>query len=301
VHLDLAPIRHQANGAIGSATPAELVTFAHAALFSPALSTLAAALNKVYLSNFTGLTTKTLQKYPPQSVPMVKGHLRQTRQNQCSTKPTTATKPTPEPPSSEPIDLQDNFPSSETPNIKTQQCYTAVMETTGQIHSEQTGRFVVPSSTGNNYLLIVYDYNSNAILAEPMRTPTSASIIKVYQAVHARLSKSFYFGQDSNASITNVLPNTRNSCARNASITSLFLLAVINATPRNAPSKPSRIILLLDCAILINIYGISLWGKRNSLSTYFAVPAHSLTYPPMLPCMVRLISIAHCWRHLAFM
>jgi hypothetical protein len=39
------PTPPAANAAIGSATPAELVAFAHAALFSSALSTLEAALN----------------------------------------------------------------------------------------------------------------------------------------------------------------------------------------------------------------------------------------------------------------
>jgi hypothetical protein len=77
---------HQANGAIGSDMPAELVTFAHATLFSPALSTLQKALDKGYISNFPGLTTSSLRKYPPRSIPMVKGHLKQTRQNQRSTK-----------------------------------------------------------------------------------------------------------------------------------------------------------------------------------------------------------------------
>ena len=190
--LNLTPVHpqamHQANGAIGSATPAELVTFAHATLFSPALSTLQKALDKGYISNFPGLTTSSLRKYPPRSIPMVKGHLKQTRQNQRSTKAKT-TKSPPAPFPSDPILLDDAFPKSETPNVKTHKCYTGVMETTGQIYSDQTGRFVVPSNTGNNYLLIVYDYDSNAILAEPMRTRTSASIITAYKTVHARLCK----------------------------------------------------------------------------------------------------------------
>jgi hypothetical protein len=40
------PVNHSALATIGSAAPAELVTFAHAALFSPALSTLHLALSK---------------------------------------------------------------------------------------------------------------------------------------------------------------------------------------------------------------------------------------------------------------
>jgi hypothetical protein len=72
--------------AIGSATPAECVAFAHASLFSPALSTLATALQKGYINNFPGLSLATLKKHPPQSTAMVKGHLDQTRKNVGSTK-----------------------------------------------------------------------------------------------------------------------------------------------------------------------------------------------------------------------
>ena len=84
--------------AIGSATPAELVAFAHAALFSPAPSTLAIALKKGFVQYFPGLTEKTLAKYPPRSYAMVKGHMDQTRKNQNSTKT-----------ANEPSDLEDDF------------------------------------------------------------------------------------------------------------------------------------------------------------------------------------------------
>jgi len=50
------PTTHKANAAMGSATPAELVAFAHTALFSPALSTLAKALRRRHLPEFAGLT-----------------------------------------------------------------------------------------------------------------------------------------------------------------------------------------------------------------------------------------------------
>ncbi|KAI2496640.1 hypothetical protein MHU86_17843 [Fragilaria crotonensis] len=62
-----------------SATPAELVAFAHAALFSPALSTLTKALDRGYLPQCMGLTSQALRKHPPHSVATIKGHLDQTR------------------------------------------------------------------------------------------------------------------------------------------------------------------------------------------------------------------------------
>jgi hypothetical protein len=87
-HLDLPSASHQANAAIGSASPADLVAFAHAAMFLPALSTLAQAQSNGYLSNFPGLSSAVLCKYPPQSAPMIKGHLDQVCQNTQSTKMT---------------------------------------------------------------------------------------------------------------------------------------------------------------------------------------------------------------------
>ena len=136
----------------------------------------------------------TLKKYPPHSVTMIKGHLDQERKNQQSTKSVPAspglnqaaakTQPT--------DDTEDtaNFPTSDPGNARTHLCYAAVVdpsEVSGQIHSDQTGKFVVASSAGNNYVLVVYDYDSNAILVEPMRSRTGPCILAAYQTVHARL------------------------------------------------------------------------------------------------------------------
>jgi hypothetical protein len=83
--LPTKSIDTEANDAIGSATAPELVAFAHAAIFSPALSTLATALDKGYIPNFPGLSSRTLQTHPPQSAAMIKGHLDQARKKQRST------------------------------------------------------------------------------------------------------------------------------------------------------------------------------------------------------------------------
>jgi len=49
----------------------------------------------------------------------------------------------------------------------THACYTALMEPMGQTYMDLMGKFVAASSNGNDYILIIYDYNSNAILATP--------------------------------------------------------------------------------------------------------------------------------------
>jgi hypothetical protein len=141
----VSPTEHASMTAIGSATPAQLVAFAHATLFSPALSMLGLALNKGYLTNFPGLTAKTLRKYPPQSFPMVKGHLDQTQKNQATTKQK------PESANTNDDGNDDVFPTSTSSSERSHHCYATIMEPTGQIYTDQTGRFVQASSNGNNY------------------------------------------------------------------------------------------------------------------------------------------------------
>jgi hypothetical protein len=193
-HCDSNDVKYACNAAIGSATAAELVAFSHAALYSPALSTLEQALEREFLTSFPGLTKKSLRKHPPQSIPMVKGHLDQSRQNIKSTKPkppkAKPTKPTvPTPINNVSDEDKDFFPDQEKDFKRTHDCFTAIMETTGQIYTDQTGRFVCPSSSGNNYIMICYDYDSNSILAEPLKDRKAKSILAAYKKIHARLCK----------------------------------------------------------------------------------------------------------------
>ncbi len=187
---------HVALAAIGSATPAKLVALAHATLFSPALSTLQTALQKGYLTNFPGLTDPLLRKHPLQSIAMVKGHLDQTRMNYASTKQ----------PLSDPATEDEPFPSTTT-NECCHHCYMAIMEPTGQIYTDQTRKFVQPSSSGNIYLLTLYDYDSNSILAEPL--PTQSGTLAKPSLLPVKASTKNYavlvYGSNSNALTMNAL------------------------------------------------------------------------------------------------
>jgi hypothetical protein len=46
--------------------------------------------------------------------------------------------------------------------------YAATLET-NQIYSDLTGRFPTTSLSGNKYILILYDYDSNSVLSAPMK------------------------------------------------------------------------------------------------------------------------------------
>lgn len=91
----------------------------------------------------------------------------------------------------EPEDDNDRYPEplSGTP---THQCFAATFSpnyTTGQIYTDQTGKFMVPGSSGATQLFVLYDYDSNSIHAEPMNIKSSAEIIRAYTKVYNRLKK----------------------------------------------------------------------------------------------------------------
>jgi hypothetical protein len=132
----------------------------HAAMFSPVFNTLYKALVKGYITNVPGLSAKALKKYPPFSVASIKGHLDQIRQNVRSTKQS----------SDRDEDNDDLFRIQLTTNESNtaHMCYTTTFEPTGKMYTDQTGNFKYTSNRGNNLLVIAYDYDSNAILAEPV-------------------------------------------------------------------------------------------------------------------------------------
>jgi len=137
------PPTHQCQLAIGTDTVADLVAFAHAALFSPTLSTLQEALWCHHLPEFARLTLVHLCHLPPKSLAMHQGHLDQSWQNQSSTKCTDDV-------------TDDHFPPTPVDGHKTHACFAAIIEPLGQIYTNQTGKFPTPSSAGNNYIMVLF-------------------------------------------------------------------------------------------------------------------------------------------------
>jgi hypothetical protein len=70
--------------------------------------------------------------------------------------------------------------------IKTQFVYAATIDA-GQIYTDQTGRFPVVSSKGNKYIMILYDYDSNAILAKPIKYRTAPELLRAFQVMEQKL------------------------------------------------------------------------------------------------------------------
>jgi hypothetical protein len=84
----------------------------------------------------------------------------------------------------------DMNPISNTPNTRTHYCYAAIIDlTTGQVYTDQTRCFPIPSSKGNNYRFVLYDCDSNEIEGEPKKNRTGPAIIAAYKTVFRWLKR----------------------------------------------------------------------------------------------------------------
>ena len=160
-----------------------MVSYHHASLFSPTLSTLKQALKKNFVTGFPGLDGTSLTKHPPHPEAMLKGHLDQNRKNVKSTQKSPHDTSASE--TDETIEMMYPTPD-DNHNERTHFVYAATAAP-GTMYSDITGKFVSPSSNGNNYLLLVYDFDSNNILPVPMKNRTKESHRKAYEIAHKKL------------------------------------------------------------------------------------------------------------------
>jgi hypothetical protein len=188
---DTVPLPASANSAYHQPSQKKLVRFLHAAAGSPVPSTWIAAIQKEHYATWPGLTDDLIRKHLPKSVATVKGHLDQQRQNIRSTKPNPpkpanntsipSLAPNASPPKS---DDTDCHPTSDVPNQRTYTIYAASIDIRGEIATDLTGRFPTTSYQGHKYILIVYDYDSNAILVEPMKNRSAQEHLRAYNILY---------------------------------------------------------------------------------------------------------------------
>ena len=96
--------------------------------------------------------------------------MHQGRQNVQSTQPTAS----------------DLTPSE--PNNRFNLVFTKTITITGKISTDQTGRFPVTSSRGNKYIMILFNHDSNAILAEPLKLRSDAELVSATTKLHLYFS-----------------------------------------------------------------------------------------------------------------
>jgi hypothetical protein len=161
-------LRHTANSVYELTKQRDIVRYLHQAACNPVPSTWIPAIDAGFFATWPGLTTTLVRKHLPKSLATLQGHLRQEQQGKRSTQP--------------------KFTTTDEPKERTNWVYMKPIEVTGKIFSDQTGRFPVTSSRGNKYVMIVYDYDSNAILAEPLKSRNEVELLRAYTKIHTELS-----------------------------------------------------------------------------------------------------------------
>ena len=64
-----------------------------------------------------------------------------------------------------------------------------IIKLNGTISTDQTGRFPIVSQKGNSYTMVMYNYDSNAILAEGCKDRTAPELEVLYDKLYTRLTK----------------------------------------------------------------------------------------------------------------
>ena len=169
---------HTCNAIILSeTTKKDLAQFHHAPLGFPVKSTFLNAIDAGFLASFPGLNKKLVTKHLPKSITSHCGHMDQERKNLQSTKNKTDSAP----------DVPAPSPAIHT-NIHICAVVSATDETyTDKIYSNLTGKFPVQSNLGNKYVLIIYNYDANAIIAEPLKDRTVGEIARGHQVIYMYL------------------------------------------------------------------------------------------------------------------
>ena len=73
-------------------------------------------------------------------------------------------------------------------NVRTHSVFAKTMSVSGRVFSDQTGRFPHTSSRGTKYVMIFYDYNSNSILADPIKCSSERELTRAFANLSQHLT-----------------------------------------------------------------------------------------------------------------
>ena len=160
-----------------SQTKTELAKYLHATCWSPPPSTFINAIRNGNFVTWPGLTPALIRNHLHKSLATAKGHLDQEQKNLQSTK----------------IRIKQEDESSDyapSYHSKTQNCFAILTDfhELKKAYLDLTGKFPHKSSRGNQYFLVVYDYDSNAILVKPLKSRQAAEIREAWLKMHKKLA-----------------------------------------------------------------------------------------------------------------
>jgi hypothetical protein len=190
--------------------------------------------------------------------------------------------------------------------IKTQYVYAATIDA-GQIYMDQTGRFPVVSSKGNKHIMVLYDYDSNAILAKPIKDRTAPELLNAFQFMEqelvsrglkpklmkldneaSTLLKDYLYQQDITFQLVPPYSHRRNSAERAIRSFKDHLIAGLCSTDKSFPMHLwDRI--LPQAVITLNMLRTSRINPKLSAATHL-FGQYDFNRAPLAPPGTRIIA-----------
>ena len=163
-------------------TKADLASFLHGAMGSVAPSTWIKGIRNNQFTTWPGLTEKLVKKKLIPTIATAEGHLALQSTKKKKNKQTSVSVP----------ENNDNFPPLlDFLNVKTHEAlYFLTTSNDPRAYTNLSGKFPIQSSRGNNYVLVAYHYNANAILNQPLKNRQEKSIVDAWTILNTRFAKS---------------------------------------------------------------------------------------------------------------
>jgi hypothetical protein len=121
------------------------------------------------------LTECNINKHYPETSETSKGHMNQTCKNVRSTEAKRT-----------PLETCDTL---QLHGKKVRDIYMTMYDVRETMFSDQTGQFPMRLQSGNKYIMVLVEINSNAILVEPMKSRKDAEMIRAYNTLLLQLKR----------------------------------------------------------------------------------------------------------------
>ena len=155
-----------------------LVWYFHAAAGFRVRTTWLKAIKMGNYHTWPGLTLDNATAYFPLANKTIKGHIVQSRQGICSTKPKIPQRPIPETsPGESPLH-----------STRSRELHMHKLNIS-KFCTAYTGRFPIRTRSGNQYLMVAYHCDTNAILVSPLKTRKDKHILESYKYIMTRLRR----------------------------------------------------------------------------------------------------------------
>ena len=163
-------VEPQINIILLDGTMSDTLNFLYLIMVSPRKTTLLNAIQKNNHSTWPFFTENNIANFLPDSIPTALGHQYRTQKNSQSTQ-------------------QSTYKTQENKYINIYAAIDRPEIPTRKIQSDQTGRFPIQSSSVNKYMMVIYTYEPNAILVEPLPDRSKESIVQAHQTIVQHLTK----------------------------------------------------------------------------------------------------------------